>query len=161
MAIFKTANGKGKYYDLQSKENVIDYIFNMKKMPHNYRGYYGVDIKNPAESMEIVSAQFGKTDGVQLRHFIISFEPGELMDIMNANIIAHQVCRYLNTQFQAVYAVHENPANPHIHIVMNSVSYVDGHRYYGTKKEHHAMMDTIRRVLREYCIKELRYVTNS
>ena len=44
---------------------------------------------------------------------------------------------------------------------MNSVSYVDGHRYYGTKKEHHAMMDVIRDVLKEYCIKELRYVSNA
>ena len=59
-------------------------------MSHNYYGYYcNVDIKNPAESMRLVSAQFGKAGGVQLRHFITSFYPGELMDIMFANIIAH------------------------------------------------------------------------
>ena len=46
-----------------------------------------------------------------------------------------------------VYAVHENPANPHIHIVMNSVSYVDGHRYYGTKKEHYDLMKVIKHSL--------------
>ncbi len=45
ITIFKTANCNDRYHDSQSKENVIDYIFNMNKMPHNYRGYYGVDFR--------------------------------------------------------------------------------------------------------------------
>lgn len=161
MTVLKTANCRSKYHDLQSKENVIDYIFNLKKMPHNYLGYYGVDIKNPEKSIELVSAQFGKADGVQLRYFIISFESGELMDIIFANIISHQVRKYLNTQFQVVYAAHENPANPHIHIVMNPVSHVDGRRYYGIRKERYDLMKAIRHSLHRHDIYKLQYVPNS
>ena len=28
MAIFKTANGRGKYYDAESKEQVLKYVLN-------------------------------------------------------------------------------------------------------------------------------------
>lgn len=111
--------------------------------------------------MKIVSARFGKANGVQLRHFILSFDDREVLSFKVVNEIAMKIAYKLGKEFQIIYAVHETQEHPHIHFVMNSVSYVDGHRYYGTKKEHHAMMDTIRRVLREYCIKELRYVSNS
>ena len=77
------------------------------------------------------------------------------------NDIAKKIAYRLGREYQIVYAVHETQSSPHFHFVMNSVSYVDGHRYYGTKKEHHAMMDVIRDVLKEYCIKELRYISNA
>ena len=161
MAIFKTANGKGKYYDAESKEQVLKYVLNPYKMTHGYYGAYGVDTCDIVGSMNEVSKRFGKTEGVQLRHFILSFDDREVLSFKVVNEIAMKIAYRLGKEFQLIYAVHETQEHPHIHFVMNSVSYVDGHRYYGTKKEHHAMMDSIRRVLREYCIKELKYVSNS
>ena len=70
MAILKTANTKGKYYEDHSKDDVIQYVLNPDKT-RNYYGSYGVNMNAPAESMNIVSAHFGKSQGVQLRHFII------------------------------------------------------------------------------------------
>ena len=73
MATIKSGTGKGKYCDSNAKADVIAYIANPSKTPHSYIGGYGVDFDNPASSMNAVSASFGKSNGVQLRHFIISF----------------------------------------------------------------------------------------
>ncbi len=161
MAVFKTANGKGKYHDTESKKQVIRYILDPSKMIHGYYGAFHVDTCNIVESMNEVSRHFGKSDGVQLRHFILSFDYEEVWSYKIVNDIAKKIAYRLGREYQIVYAVHETQSSPHFHFVMNSVSYVDGHRYYGTKKEHHAMMDVIRDVLKEYCIKELRYISNA
>lgn len=161
MAVFKTANGKGKYHDTESKKQVINYILNPDKMIHGYYGAFHVDTCHIVESMDEVSRRFGKSDGVQLRHFILSFDYDEIWSVKILNEIAMKVAYRLGKEFQIVYAVHETQSAPHFHFVMNSVSYVDGHRYYGTKKEHHDMMNVIRDVLKEYYIKELRYVSNA
>lgn len=160
MAVFKTANGKGKYHDTESKKQVINYILNPKKMSHGYFGVFHVDPNNIVESMNEVSRYFGKSDGVQLRHFILSFEHGEVRSIETVHEIAMRISCRLGEEYQIVYAVHDTQSAPHFHFVMNSVSYVDGHRYYGTKKDHYDMMKVIRDVLREYHIWELKYVSN-
>lgn len=158
MATLKTPNGKGKYRDLEAKEDVTNYIFNPWKMPHNYCGFMGVRSQDISGSMMQISAKFKKENGVQLRHFIISFSPYELRDFSIANEIGSLAMRFFGREYQTVYAVHEKHYNPHIHIVINSVSCVDGHRYYGTKREFYAMMNYFRRVLLSYGITELVYV---
>ena len=134
MAVFKTANGKGKYHDTESKKQVIRYILDPSKMIHGYYGAFHVDTCNIVESMNEVSRHFGKSDGVQLRHFILSFDYEEVWSYKIVNDIAKKIAYRLGREYQIVY---------------------------GTKKEHHAMMDVIRDVLKEYCIKELRYISNA
>lgn len=158
MAALKTPNGKGKYRDIEAKEYVTTYILNPYKMPHNYWGLWRTDPRNIAGSMMNVSHKFGKENGVQLRHFIISFSTYELKDFSIANEIGHLVMRFFGREYQTVYAVHEKADNPHIHIIINSVSYIDGHRYYGTRKEFYDMMRYLNRVLHGYGITELVYV---
>ena len=109
--------------------------------------------------MEMVSAQFGKTSGVQLRHFIVSFDQTEVNDPMIVNEIARRFVEFFSNEYQVVYAVHEDKQYLHIHIVINSVSYVDGHRYYGTRAEFKAMQKYMQAILRNYNIYRLEYVS--
>lgn len=160
MATLKTANGKCKYFDSEAKHDVITYVLNPYKSPHGYRGYAKVNPQDPIESMMEVSEKFGKSTGVQLRHFIISFSSYGVNDYDVVNKIAQAALWYFGREYQGIYAVHEKPQNPHIHIVINSVSYVDGHRYYGTKKEFYDMMKYLRGILFRHGIKELIYVRN-
>lgn len=158
MATLKTANTRGKYHDPYAKEDLINYILNPQKARH-YSCGYNVNFDNPADSMEQVSAHYNKTDGVQLRHFIISFHPTELDKPKIANAIAMQIAGFFVFEYQTVYAVHEDKYHLHIHMVINSVSYVDGHRYKGTKKEFYDFKNYLSEVLADYGIYGLRYIS--
>ena len=158
MAILKTANTKGKYYESHAKDDVIQYILNPYKAK-NYYGAYGVNMNAPAESMNMISARFGKSHGVQLRHFIISFLPNEINNPVVANEIAKQFMLFFANEFQTIYAVHEDKPHLHIHIIINSVSYMDGHRYYGTRAEFKSMQKYMQKVLQNYNIPYLEYAS--
>ncbi len=160
MAILKTANTKDKYFDNDSKKNVINYIVNEDKTPNNFIGSRGFKTDNYAEEMNNVSKKFNKTEGVQLRHFIVSFTPWEVCDPAVAYRIGNEICDYLGNEYQTVFAVHENTQELHLHIASNSVSYIDGHRYKGTRKEFYAMKNQINNILENYDIKPVKYISN-
>ena len=46
-----------------------------------------------------------------------------------ADYLARQICEYYYNTFQIMYSVHEDTDNYHIHFVMNTVSWVDGHMF--------------------------------
>ena len=159
MAILKTTNTTGTYRESDAIARVVHYIMNPYKARHYY-GVYGADIHNPAASMNMISEQFGKANGVRLHHFVISFYPNELRDPIIVDEIARRFAECLACEYQMVYAVHEDKEQLHIHIVINSVSYIDGHRYRGSREEFKAMQHYMRAVLREYHIYRLDYVSH-
>lgn len=159
MATFKTANKKGKYFDMDAKATTIRYILNPAKAVHGLVGGVGVSPESPAESMELVSEHFDKSEGVQLRHYIISFEPYELEKPEIANKIGQEIAAYIGREFQSVYAVHEDKLHLHIHLIVNSVSYADGHRWRGNKAEFYRLINSCRTILRQYNIYQLYYVS--
>lgn len=89
-----------------------------------------------------VKTVYHKTSGRQVYHMILGFNQVEEALLMSSHMIdsyAYQVAYYFyNLGYQTVYAVHRNQENLHIHIVINSVSYVDGRKYqtdFGTGKK--------------------------
>lgn len=152
MSVFMIANERGKYHDIGARQDLIRYIWRPDKVVHGYIGGIHVDPNNPAGSMDQVAAQFGKEKGVQLRHWILSFEPEEQVSLEVANQIAMGIIAFFGTEYQAVYAVHEDKPHLHIHVVSNSISYVDGHRYQGKHEEFHRFERHLKHLLRPYKI---------
>ena len=150
MATIKCINCKGKYHDNNAKYDVISYILNSDKMPHGYFGMVHVNPANPDLSMWDVAMMFDKEKGVRLRHYIVSFYKTEVQNPALANIIANELMCAIGSKYQCIYGVHENTDELHFHIVFNTVSFVDGDRFYGTKAEHYALMDTIKAICRKY-----------
>ena len=73
---------------------------------------------------------FGKTDGVLGYHFIQSFAPGEVTP-EQAHAIGIEFSRQLfGTDFEVVIGTHLDKQHLHNHIVINSVSCVDGRKYH-------------------------------
>ena len=171
MAKLKTGNGSGKYKDPYAKFDVINYILDSEKTPHNYYGYFNTGnglvmnenlsqhVSEIVQSMDETSIQYNKANGVQLRHFFIGFAPEELRDYRIANEIGAAIGASLAQEYQTVYAVHEDTEHINIHFVMNSVSQVTGKRYGGHKDEFYRMMNMMRFVLRRYHIYKLEYVS--
>lgn len=151
MAIHTTINGKSKYHDHESKQDVIDYILNPFKIPSGFIGYMNVDPRNPALSMHQCSALYGKDKGIQIRHFVVSFDRNEVLDSATANVIATEFMNYIGREYPVLYAVHENTDQIHFHMAFNNVS-LTGKRYYGTKSEYYSMLSAFKAILRKYGI---------
>lgn len=162
MAIYKTANQKGKYHDDAARQDILGYILQEYKIPHHcFMGYNfpGLMIEDPARAaayyaacMDATAARFNKIKGVKVRQFIVSFTPKELRDYRTADEIARKLSVFYSREYETVYAVHEDTGNLNIHIVINAVSCVDGHRYGGTRSEHHSFLNYAKVVLRPYGI---------
>lgn len=150
MAVFLTINQKEKYHDANAKRDVIRYILNEEKMPNGYFGSMGVNPLNPALSMQAVSSFYGKENGVQIRHFSISFDKSEISDPVIVNAIANELMAYIGKCYQVVYAVHENTEQLHFHMAFNPVNHITGERYRGNKSEYYALLNMIKSIARKY-----------
>jgi hypothetical protein len=142
----------GKYFDSQAREDVIAYCLQGKKTPHSYIGSRAVNIEQAAMEMETLAQLYNNDTKVRLRHSIISFDTSENITYAQAAEIADAAIRYFGDEYQILYSIHEDTDHVHAHIVMNQVSYIDGHKYYGTKAQHHGFIDYMRKVVRPYGI---------
>ena len=135
MAALKIISVPQKYADSLAYQQLLDYIMRADKTPNSYIDGFAVHPQYAAEEMQTVSAVYGQNRGVRLRHWIISFERNELPDAWHANQFAQMACRFYADTYQIVYSVHEDAVHLHIHFVMNMISYLDGTRYGGKKKD--------------------------
>ena len=94
---------------------------------------------------------FGQNHGIRLRHWIISFYPNELT-LPEIAAFARQACAFYAGKYQIVYAVHEDVPHPHIHFVMNYISYLDGSRYRGDKQDYWAYIKELKSIAYMYHI---------
>lgn len=138
MAIYKVCGvgQRKKFFDDRAYFDAIHYIFN----PEKARFIGGAGVSSPdtaAEEMQNVAIKFGKNKGKRIRHSILSFEKEEHVTPERAKDYADQMIQHYASEYQIVYAVHENTENLHIHFVMSQISYIDGHRYAGKKKDYY------------------------
>ena len=132
------------YKDLKCIYSVIDFIYRNNGNNNTYVG--GINIANPikaADEFMLVKRYYGKTEGTQLRHYVISPDPKELFIPYMATELGYQICAYYADKFQSVFSVHTNTSHLHIHVVINTVSYVNG------KKLHEGIGDLI--TFENYC----------
>lgn len=81
------------------------------------------------KQMRLTKQQFGKTDKRQGYHLIISFAEGEVDAETAFEVIGKFTKEYLGKDYEAVYAVHDNTAHIHGHVIFNSVSFRTGNKY--------------------------------
>jgi len=155
MAICKIINAKTKYSDDNALESVIRYISNPNKIRSGYFSGVAVDMNDPAKDMKLLSNSFKKYSRIRLRHFVVAFENGEVTIPEIADAIGSEVAECIGRKYQVVYAVHEDADHLHIHFVHNAVSYRDGCRYRGAKKEYYALHYTLQKILRPYGVRRI------
>lgn len=117
------------YNNEDALDGVIPYVIHSQNNIHNLAFGFGCNIKNCIEQFKIIKQVYGKCEGRQLRHFIVSFAKSENIDSQDAFYIGYEVCQYYSDRYQIIYGLHENTDDLHIHFVMNTVSYVDGKMY--------------------------------
>lgn len=127
MAITKITNigeNRGAGSRAAHLKNALKYIMN----PNKTEGMTlagsncGADPDECFDRMMETKELYGKEGGRQGYHIVISFKPGEC-DEATAMAIGHDFCeQYLGDGYDYAYAVHNDQAHMHIHIVFNSVN---------------------------------------
>lgn len=135
----------GKFFDDNSYKDALHYIFDPSKAA--FVGGSGITtINSAANEMLDTAIAFGKNSGKRLRHSVLSFNEGEQVVPAMADKFAQEIILHYAPKYQIAYAVHNNTENPHIHFVMNQISFMDGRRYDGKRKDYHAFQRYMRQV---------------
>jgi len=132
-----------KYHDKSALDDVIGYCLNPLKTPHHFIGGMGVSVNQAAYEMKMLAQAFGKTEGIQLRQFILAFSKDEVAQFQDHIYetlyeIAWCTAEYYGYSYQIIFAVHENPDHPHIHFVMSPVNFMTGKKYRGDKADYYS-----------------------
>lgn len=119
--------------------NAIDYILDVKHGGAKTEGGVlvggnsGLDNKEILENFLETKREYGKTDGRQGYHFVISFAKGETDEATAYEVIREFCEQYLGDAYDYVFAVHNDKEHMHGHIIFNSVSRMDGYKYHYKK----------------------------
>lgn len=138
MSLVKITNSS--YDDAYALTDVFSYCDNIRK--RIYCEGLGVCLHNihtVIDSMRLVKKIYGKETGKQLHHVIISIyrhkytennQESDKKDITESvcrDLIGMELCEYIyNLGFQNVYFVHDDSEYIHLHILVNSVNYMNG-----------------------------------
>lgn len=82
--------------------------------------------------MQATKQRFSKPGGVVGYHFIQSFAPGEVTPEQAHTIGVAFTQRLFGDRYEAVVGTHLDKAHLHNHVVVNSVSFVDGKKYHSS-----------------------------
>lgn len=81
-----------------------------------------------AAEMMVTKKIWGKADGRSYDHYVQSFAPEEKLSPEEAHVIAVEWAEQEFHDFEVVVATHTDAHHLHSHILVNTVSYLDGHK---------------------------------
>ena len=128
----------------------ITYITNPEKTEQSFfvSAINCLTAESAFDEMINTKIRFGKTSGVQGFHIIQSFAPGEVTP-EQAHSIGQEFCkRLLGDRFEAVIGTHLDKSHLHNHIIVNSVSHIDGKKYHSSYQHYYR---EIRKISDELC----------
>ena len=116
--------------DKTSLMNALDYATDAQKMETSLMQSVMNCMPDTAYyDMRDTKRRWDKEDGVQAYHIIQAFEHGEVTPHIAHEIGCEFARRLFADRFEVVVATHLDKAHLHNHIVINSVSFVDGKKY--------------------------------
>lgn len=135
----------------------IDYILKDEKTMNGLLTGSANCIKEKAyECMKETKRLYGKMDKRQGYHLIISFEENECDENTAMKVIQEFVQEYLASDYEVVYAVHNNTDHLHGHIIWNSVRFTDGYKYHYKKGDwEHDIQPRVDRICAKYNLSTL------
>lgn len=121
-----------------SIRHILNYITkNEKTMEKKLCSAYNCNIDTAHIEMETTKKLYGKTGGRTYKHFVQSFSPDEKITSQQAHQLAKEFVESnpLFSDYEIVYCTHVDKHHIHTHFVVNSVSFVDGHKFQMSKKD--------------------------
>lgn len=146
----KTAQDRAEQ---QSLQQVLDYAQSGNKTEKQlYVSGINCDPLTAYEQMQRTKRQFQKTEGIVAFHGYQAFAPGEATPEI-AHAIGVKLAQELwGDRFEVIVATHLDKEHLHNHFVLNSVSFMDGKRYYDNKASYALLRRTSDRLCREHAL---------
>lgn len=139
MAVNKVVNKSTKSHG--AIRNVIEYVLQDKKVKEGYVSITGpyaheeINWDNVYRSFLDEKKLWDKDSGRMYAHNIISFHKDEDITPTQALEIEQEFVEKFFPNHQSVIGVHQDKDRLHIHIVTNSVSFIDGLKLHQTKRD--------------------------
>lgn len=121
-----------------SVKHIVDYVTRKgKTIGKKLCSGHNCSIDTAVTEMQTTKELYGKTGGRTYKHFVQSFPPDEKITPKQAHEIAKEFVEScpLFSDFEVVYATHVDRQHIHTHFVVNSVSFMDGHKFQMRKKD--------------------------
>ena len=121
----------------EAKRDYLFHCYNYVTGGHTILDYYGgINIcpDRAVQQMIAVKRYFGKLSGNQLIHFVVSYDR-RVCDADTAMSYTYRIAQYYSDRYQIIFGMHDTQhfrqskrvaSYYHTHIIMNSVSFVDG-----------------------------------
>lgn len=133
--------------------NVLEYVLREMKTKDHLVAVTGpyersvIDYDNVYQTFLEEKRLWNKDSGRMYAHNIISFHKDEAITPEEAFAFGKEFADKWFGEFQTLVAVHQDKDHTHIHLVTNSVSFVDGHKLHATKKD----MELMKELTNEMC----------
>lgn len=149
MAIFKI-----EPHEQYTLKGMLDYISDANAHDNQilYTDALYTSNSYPLCGMMLTKILYYKTNGVQYKQITLSLNEEESERqtdfIYLCQEAAWLLCNY--THCQLAYAIHGNTDNLHIHFILNSVSYLDGHKLHLDWQDTASLKSKINELLQRY-----------
>lgn len=136
----KTDGNNYNEMELQALHDVMAYASDEYKTEKRlYVSGVNVTPDTAKDKMQQTKLRYGKTDGIIAFHSIQSFKPGEVTPELAHKIGVAFAKEMWGDRFEVLIATHLNKEHLHNHFVINSVSFVDGKKYYDNTANYNRM----------------------
>lgn len=141
--ILKIANGD--YQNTDAVPNTIRYVAS-HPIENGCNGIACSSLPEDAiDDFNEIKTFYSKTDGKQVRHFIISFVYSQYATEHIYQIAWNIACYFQQAGHQAFYGIHENTDKHHckcyhIHMIINTINFRTGKRLENTPKQKNDFM---------------------
>ena len=132
MAIIKSVSGGAP-----SISAIIKYVTQEEKTNDKLLSGVLCSVETVTDDMLSTKHFYGKTSGRQYKHIVWSLSPEEAISAEEAHAVSLELVEKsdLFKGFEVLVATHVDRDHIHCHIIVNSVSLADGHKYRHSKKQ--------------------------
>ncbi len=157
----KTDGNKYNEIALQALHDVMAYASDEYKTEKQlYVSGVNVTPDTAKDKMQQTKLRYGKTHGIIAFHAIQSFKPGEVTPELAHKIGVEFAKEMWGDRFEVLIATHLNKEHLHNHFVINSVSFVDGKKYYDNTANYNRMRKISDRLCEENNLSVIRNPKN-
>lgn len=133
--------------------NVLQYVLNKEKTDEDLievvGDYQGADLSYDQiyQDYKRIKELWDKDSGRMYGHYILSFAPNENITHKECLEFAKELMKQIYPNHQITFAVHKDKDTVHCHMIINSVSFLDGNKFRQSKKD----LERYKELLNQMC----------